>query len=183
MSIDYDAIKPLIIQPNSPRNEDINYPKAADQMNVSMDTFNRDDLQIQRKKKYFTHMHQTSSDFNELRLPSSNMQKLQANVDDVPQSSYAGEWVNMQNFPAAGSRLPKPFKKTYVDKIPNWVDQMEKDGKSKEDIKQALTLKSEKYIDKYGNKSRVGMVIDMYSTEDPQKNESMKVKPSYSGSV
>jgi len=40
-------------------------------------------------------MHQTSSDFNELRLPSSNMQKLSANVDDMPMNSYAGEWVNM----------------------------------------------------------------------------------------
>eukprot|EP00351_Strombidinopsis_sp_SopsisLIS2011_P001910 CAMPEP_0116875356 /NCGR_PEP_ID=MMETSP0463-20121206/7276_1 /TAXON_ID=181622 /ORGANISM="Strombidinopsis sp, Strain SopsisLIS2011" /LENGTH=92 /DNA_ID=CAMNT_0004520835 /DNA_START=1441 /DNA_END=1719 /DNA_ORIENTATION=- len=79
--------------------------------------------------------------------------------------------------------MPRPFKKTYADKIPNWVEQMEKDGKSKEDIKHALALKSEKYIDKYGNKSRVGMVIDMYSTGDVKKTESMKVKPSYSGSM
>lgn len=56
---------------------------------------------------------------------------------------------------------------------------MQDEGKSQEEIKEQLTLKSNKYIDKYGNKSQVGMIIDMYNHVDPTKVDAMQVKPSY----
>mmetsp|Transcript_56957 Transcript_56957/g.78312 ORF Transcript_56957/g.78312 Transcript_56957/m.78312 type:complete len:102 (+) Transcript_56957:1305-1610(+) len=79
--------------------------------------------------------------------------------------------------------MPKPFKKTFVDKIPNWVQRMEEEGKSQEEIKDHLAMKSSKYIDKYGNKSQVGMIIDMYNHVDPKKVDAMQVKPSYNATT
>ena len=65
----------------------------------------------------------------------------------------------------AGFRAPKPFKKTYVDKIPEWVEKLRKEGKSDEEIKAAIRGKELKYISKWGNKSKVGAIINEYNQE------------------
>ena len=65
----------------------------------------------------------------------------------------------------AGYRVPKPFKKTYVDKIPEWIDTCKQDGKSEQEILQMLRQKEIKYISKWGNKSKVGAIINDYNKE------------------
>lgn len=117
----------MVIAPNSTTNKD---KKAQqDPMRISLDNFETDDLQIQKKRKYMANMHQTSNDFNDLKIPSSKMQKMTApTLDDS--NFQKNNIYNMQNLPAAGSRMPKPFKKTFVDKIPQWIQRMEDEGKS-----------------------------------------------------
>lgn len=63
----------------------------------------------------------------------------------------------------AGFRAPKPFKKTYVDKIPEWVEKARQDGKTDDEIRDMIRGKELKYISKWGNKSKVGAIINEYN--------------------
>ena len=65
----------------------------------------------------------------------------------------------------AGYRVPKPFKKTFVDKIPEWIEKCKEEGKDLDQTKDMLRQKELKYIEKWGNKSRVGAIINNYNIE------------------
>lgn len=43
--------------------------------------------------------------------------------------------------------------------MPEWLNKWESDGKSPEEIQKLFNEKRDKYIDKWGNKSRVGSFI------------------------
>ena len=57
--------------------------------------------------------------------------------------------------------MPKAYKKTLVDKMPDWVTKMKEQGHTDEEIKQFLAQKTEKHINKHSNKSRIGLILDM----------------------
>ena len=46
-----------------------------------------------------------------------------------------------------------------MDKLPDWIETFKKDGKSDEEIEKLLQEKKAKYVDKWGNKSRVGILL------------------------
>ena len=75
----------------------------------------------------------------------------------------------MTDSEAAGSRLPKPFKKTFYDKMPEWFDQYKANGMSETQIKERLQGKTEKYIGKWGNTSKVGLLINSSDDNDYQR--------------
>jgi len=65
----------------------------------------------------------------------------------------------------AGSRVPKPYKKTYADKLPEWVTKFRQEGLSDAEINDVLKGKESRYINKWGNSSRVGVLINNYNNE------------------
>ena len=60
---------------------------------------------------------------------------------------------------AAGVRRPKPFKNTFADKVPIWIEEMVRQGKSREEITAFLESKTERYVHKWGNSSKVGDLL------------------------
>lgn len=38
----------------------------------------------------------------------------------------------------AGSRMPKPFKKTYTDKLPEWIEKFRAEGLKDEEISEII---------------------------------------------
>ena len=60
----------------------------------------------------------------------------------------------------AGMRIPTEFKKTLPDKIQIMKNSLIEEGRSPEQIKQAVETKKIKTIEKYGNRSKVGMILD-----------------------
>jgi hypothetical protein len=46
-----------------------------------------------------------------------------------------------------------------VDKLPDWIESFKKEGKTDAEIDQLLQDKKAKYVDKWGNKSRVGILM------------------------
>lgn len=65
----------------------------------------------------------------------------------------------------AGSRMPKPFKKTYADKMPEWIIKFRQEGLSDTEINDILKGKANKYINKWGNCSKVGILINNYNAD------------------
>ena len=47
-----------------------------------------------------------------------------------------------------------------MDKIPPLIERLRNDGKSDEEIQQALNEKKIKSIEKYGNKSKIGLILN-----------------------
>lgn len=64
----------------------------------------------------------------------------------------------------AGSRVPKPFKKTFEDKLPEWIDKFRQEGVSDAEINEIIKGKTAKYIGKWGNTSKVGVLINNYNS-------------------
>ena len=56
--------------------------------------------------------------------------------------------------------MPKPFKKTLTDKLPEWEDKFRAEGLQEADIQKILKGKNEKYVGKWGNTSKVGIIIN-----------------------
>lgn len=75
----------------------------------------------------------------------------------------------------AGSRMPKPFKKTYVDKLPEWVEKFKAEGLKDAEIAEIIKGKTHKYVDKWGNKSKVGALINSY--DEQLTAAQMKLQP------
>lgn len=85
--------------------------------------------------------------FNTVRLGDATTGMLHSNED-----------------PPAGSRIPKPFKKTLVDKMPTWTEKLKEEGMTDREVKEVIDGKIQKYIDKWGLKSRVGILLNSYNT-------------------
>lgn len=74
----------------------------------------------------------------------------------------------------AGYRNPKPFKKTYEDKIPDWIARYRGEGMKDEEIAQILFEKERKYVNKWGNRSKVGGLLNS-ALDDPEIVETVKI--------
>lgn len=76
-----------------------------------------------------------------------------------------GNWTQKQpeNLDAnpAGIRIPKEFKKSLADKIPNLIEKLKKEGKDESSIQDMIEQKKINQVEKYGNKSKVGLILDM----------------------
>jgi len=70
--------------------------------------------------------------------------------------------------------MPKPFKKTFSDKLPEWIGKFRDEGLKDDEISEILKGKASKYINKWGNASKVGILINNYNN---QKNEQLAMKP------
>lgn len=73
---------------------------------------------------------------------------------DVPRSSRPIE------LSPAGARIPVQYKKSLAEKIPLMVDRLKEEGANEDQIKQAIFAKKIKSIEKYGNRSKVGMLMN-----------------------
>ena len=51
----------------------------------------------------------------------------------------------------------------YVDKMPDWYAKFRAEGKDEDEIAEIINQKKEKYVDKWGNKSRVGVLLNSYN--------------------
>lgn len=76
----------------------------------------------------------------------------------------------------AGSRMPKPYKKTYTDKLPEWISKFKAEGMTDAEIGEVIKGKAAKYIGKWGNHSKVGVLINRYDNEQ-QALEELTEKP------
>ena len=64
---------------------------------------------------------------------------------------------------------------SYADKMPDWIEQHKTDGLTELEINDMLKEKAKKYIDKWGNKSKVGNLINSY--DDGVGSPVMQMKP------
>ena len=48
----------------------------------------------------------------------------------------------------------------YVDKLPDWILKYKQEGKTDAEIDVIIKGKTSKYVDKWGNKSKVGALIN-----------------------
>ena len=51
----------------------------------------------------------------------------------------------------------------YVDKMPDWYKKFRDEGKNEDEIAELIDKKREKYVEKWGNKSRVGVLLNSYN--------------------
>ena len=54
---------------------------------------------------------------------------------------------------------------SFSDKLPEWIVKFKQEGISDQEIAEIIKGKTEKYIGKWDNKSKVGMLINSYDTE------------------
>lgn len=52
---------------------------------------------------------------------------------------------------------------SYVDKMPDWYAKFRAEGKSEDEIAEIIDMKKSKYVEKWGNKSRVGVLLNSYN--------------------
>lgn len=57
----------------------------------------------------------------------------------------------------------------YYDKVPDWIDRFRAEGLSENEIKEILRGKTEKYIGKWGNTSKVGILINAFDDQNQSK--------------
>lgn len=68
----------------------------------------------------------------------------------------------------------------FVDKLPEWIDRFRAEGLTDTEIQEVIRGKAQKYIDKWGNSSRVGILINSYNNEQRQK-ASLQSSPKQAG--
>ena len=51
----------------------------------------------------------------------------------------------------------------YADKMPDWYKKFRDEGKNEDEIAELIDKKREKYVEKWGNKSRVGVLLNSYN--------------------
>ena len=66
---------------------------------------------------------------------------------------------------------------SYADKVPEWIDRYRQEGMTDTDLEQLIKSKAEKYQGKWGNNSRVGILINNYGTSEHADAEKLKMKP------
>ena len=64
--------------------------------------------------------------------------------------------------------------------MPLWIEKMKDEGMSDEQIREVIAGKTQKYIDKWGNKSRVGVLLCNYNNEVAQRNKLTVQAPRFS---
>jgi len=118
--------------------------------------------------------HALSNGFKDLCVPSNAATVEQEHRDLLGESNafrYKERVASLNRSPApkaaplepAGYRVPRPFKKTLVDKMPDWIEKYRSEGLEDAEIDQILKEKQHKYIEKWGNKSRVGVLLNSYN--------------------
>jgi len=60
----------------------------------------------------------------------------------------------------AGQRLPKQFNVGLADKMPVLIEKLKSEGKTDQEIKEALNSKKVRSVEKYGNKSKIGLLFE-----------------------
>ena len=55
---------------------------------------------------------------------------------------------------------------SYTDKIPEWINKFRAEGLKEAEIQEILRGKTERYIGKWGNTSKVGILINAYDDEN-----------------
>ena len=50
----------------------------------------------------------------------------------------------------------------YTDKLPEWIEKFRAEGLKDSEIDEIIKGKAEKYINKWGNTSKVGILINAY---------------------
>lgn len=120
------------------------------------------DLQIQKKKKFFPTMADTSTEFHNIHFPASTYNKQSRDVGAaVPLSgNWALEKQEVSDMGPAGQRIPKDFKKNLAEKIPIMMEQLKSQGLNEEEITRAILEKRAQSIEKYGNKSKIGLLLE-----------------------
>ena len=53
---------------------------------------------------------------------------------------------------------------SYTDKLPEWIEKFRSEGLKDEEISEILKGKEEKYVTKWGNNSKVGLLINHYAS-------------------
>lgn len=163
-------------------------------------TYGDEDLKMNTKRKFDKTQHCLSKGFKDLNVPASSKKGLSpvtinaahndtshmfktqvidfnAGLSDTILKPNEGGAFSArkpmhgnEDF-AAGSRIPRAFKLTLTDKMPEWVQKMRDEGMSDDQIKTAINSKQQAYIDKWGNKSRVGILLGDYNDEIVQKTK------------
>lgn len=68
--------------------------------------------------------------------------------------------------------------------MPDWADKLKQEGMTDAQIKDVLDGKKQKYIEKWGLKSRVGIILNDYNAKLPlQVKDSFCDPPAHSGAV
>ena len=76
-------------------------------------------------------------------------------TDAIPKVLSPG--ARVEDLPPAGLRLPKTLKISYPDNIPLILEKLQ--GSPEATLKKRLNAKKEAAMDRYGNRSTVGMLI------------------------
>lgn len=58
--------------------------------------------------------------------------------------------------------------KSYADKMPEWITKFRTEGLSDAEINDIMKGKASKYINKWGNSSKVGILINNYNADQQQ---------------
>lgn len=77
--------------------------------------------------------------------------------------------------------MPKPFKKTYEDKMGEWIERYKREGMSLNDVQNAINQKKVTYMGKYGNRSSVGDVLATTSERKQQALAATLASPRHGG--
>ena len=60
---------------------------------------------------------------------------------------------------------------SYSDKLPEWINKFKAEGMTEEEINDIIKGKAEKYIGKWGNHSKVGVLLNRYDNEQKMRDE------------
>ena len=63
----------------------------------------------------------------------------------------------------------------YYDKVPDWIDRFRAEGLSENEIQEILRGKTEKYIGKWGNTSKVGILINAFDDQNQSKRNQARL--------
>ena len=65
----------------------------------------------------------------------------------------------------------------YTDKLPEWVEKFRAEGLKDPEIDEIIKGKAEKYINKWGNTSKVGILINAYDGQWKSDQERLAMSP------
>ena len=66
---------------------------------------------------------------------------------------------------------------SYTDKLPEWVEKFRAEGLKDAEIEEIIKGKTEKYIGKWGNTSKVGILINAYDGQQKVDQERLVMNP------
>ena len=69
------------------------------------------------------------------------------------------------------------FRYRFADKLPEWIDKFKAEGLTDAQIQDIIRGKEQKYINKWGNTSKVGILINNYSDARERSEQQLQMKP------
>ena len=66
---------------------------------------------------------------------------------------------------------------SYTDKLPEWIEKFRAEGLKDVEIEEIIKGKTEKYIGKWGNTSKVGILINAYDGQLKVDQERLVMNP------